>query len=235
MKRMSQYWLVAVFTLLVGVVGLTGEPFVPTASAAISPVDVQSFGATYGEWSARWWQWAISIPVAVNPILAPDGAIDCALGQTGNVWFLAGNFGNTSVRTCTIPAGKPLFFPVFNFVVFDPFTHETILDLRMQAAEPIDAATDLEATIDGKRAAKDLRAFRVQSPVFSTVIPTAPPPLPAPDPGPFLLSPGLHSTMVTDGYWLLLEPLKPGHHTINFKAKGSGGFSLDVTYNLTVQ
>jgi len=41
---------------------------------------------------------------------------------------------------------------------------------------------------------------------------------------------------VADGYWVMLPPLSAGSHTIHF-AGGftSSGFSLDVTYNITVQ
>ena len=133
----AKYCLVALFTILLGFVGQITGPTVPAAEAAGVVPAGPAYGAEYGEWSARWWQWAISIPVPVNPILS-DGPVDCTLGQTGNVWFLAGNFGGKSNRTCTIQ-DKPLFFPVFNFVAFDPFHYETILDLRKQAAPSIDA------------------------------------------------------------------------------------------------
>jgi hypothetical protein len=38
-----------------------------------------------------------------------------------------------------------------------------------------------------------------------------------------------HETAFSDGYWVMLNPLKPGAHTIRFK-----GGNIDVTYNLTV-
>ncbi|MFC9760077.1 hypothetical protein ACFU9B_44635 [Streptomyces sp. NPDC057592] len=34
--------------------------------------------------------------------------------QSSDVWFLAGTYGGRVVRRCTVPAGRPLFFPVFN-------------------------------------------------------------------------------------------------------------------------
>src|SRR4030081_3634226 len=76
---------------------------------------------TYGQWSARWSQWALAIPKGTNPLLDTTGA-KCAVGQGGPVWFLAGTFGSGSVsRSCTVPAGKALFFPVVNaFYVQEP-------------------------------------------------------------------------------------------------------------------
>ncbi|MEZ4673417.1 MAG: hypothetical protein R2932_04140 [Caldilineaceae bacterium] len=42
-------------------------------------------------WSAAWWQWAESLNSA--PILA-EGDVDCTLGQSGDLWFLAGTTGD---------------------------------------------------------------------------------------------------------------------------------------------
>ena len=53
------------------------------------------FGNTYGEWSARWWQWLVSIPADTNPNFS-SGNVDCTLGQSGPVWFL----GEASGTNC---------------------------------------------------------------------------------------------------------------------------------------
>src|SRR6266571_4753392 len=68
------------------------------------------------ELSAEWWQWAVSIPTSVNPQTDKTGE-DCMVGQRGATWFLAGVFGGgTATRTCSIPQGTMLFFPVINIV-----------------------------------------------------------------------------------------------------------------------
>jgi hypothetical protein len=41
--------------------------------------------------------------------------------------------------------------------------------------------------------------------------------------------------VATDGYWVLINPLPLGAHTISFGATSTAGFSLNVTYNITVQ
>jgi hypothetical protein len=71
---------------------------------------------TYGEWNARWWQWFFSVPASKNPGLATNGAVNCSVGQSGDVWFLAGYFlgSGSFTRSCTIPAGKALFIPLIN-------------------------------------------------------------------------------------------------------------------------
>jgi hypothetical protein len=39
----------------------------------------------------------------------------------------------------------------------------------------------------------------------------------------------------SDGYWLMLEPLPPGNHIINFGgASKDGTFQIDITYEIKV-
>jgi hypothetical protein len=104
-----------VLSLVLMVVGQAAGPLVSSATAnpgggpPVFPVEVQAFGASYGEWSARWWQWLLGIAADVNPNLDDTGA-NCGQGQAGNVWFLAGTFGGDPVtRKCTIPSNKHQF------------------------------------------------------------------------------------------------------------------------------
>jgi hypothetical protein len=82
----------------------------------VLPPNSHPFGKTYGEWNAGWWQWFFSVPASKNPGLATNGAVDCRVGQSGNVWFLAGQFQSSGsfTRSCTVPAGKALFIPLIN-------------------------------------------------------------------------------------------------------------------------
>ena len=59
----------------------------------VYPPGSNPLGVTYGEWTAKWWQWLLSIPGPVNPNLDTTGA-NCAQGQSGPVWFLAGRFSS---------------------------------------------------------------------------------------------------------------------------------------------
>ncbi|MGB8036221.1 MAG: hypothetical protein WCF03_20590 [Nitrososphaeraceae archaeon] len=45
----------------------------------------------------------LSIPRADNPAANPTGK-NCAQKQGASVWFLAGTFGGSAKRQCTIPA-----------------------------------------------------------------------------------------------------------------------------------
>jgi hypothetical protein len=115
------------------------------------PINSKPYGLTYGEWSAKWWQWAMSIPTKDSPIVDKSDA-KCAVGQNDpNVWFLAGTGGGEADRVCAIPAGKAIFFPVINvecsFTEFPDLKTES--DLRKCAMDDQDKVTNLLATVDG--------------------------------------------------------------------------------------
>src|SRR5437764_1403116 len=104
----------------------------------VLPPNAAPFGASYGQWSERWWQWVFSLPVGHHPLF--DTA-DVSAGQQGQVWFLGGNFtGRPETRNVSIPAGIALFFPVINRwadntdcsggqIVSDGFTEEFLREL----------------------------------------------------------------------------------------------------------
>ncbi len=203
----------------------------------VIPRDANAYGNSYGEWSAQWIQWALSIPAATNPVADTTGA-HCGEGQAGPVWFLAGTFSGAAVtRNCNVPAGKALFFPLesgaFGAGVFDceptaPGVACNLATLRMAAAASMDAVT-LEASLDGKPL-DDLHDQRVQSPVLTLTYPPG-----AVVPG---VAQGTYAPNVVDGYWLMLAPLRAGAHTLHFKSRVTGGVFagtvVEVTYHLTV-
>ena len=196
--------------------------------------DSQSFKDS----SAEWWQWALSIPVSENPLLDETGE-KCVVGQRGSEWFLAGNFaGGRTTRTCTVPEGKTLFFPVINSVNFDTpnvcgqgSQRIPVEDLRATSAAFIDGATNLSVEVDGEPI-EDLR--RVQSKVFEVALPEE---NVFDEPCAELggVPAGIYSPAVDDGYYVRLSPLEVGDHTLRIRAKNpSADFTLDVKYKLTV-
>ena len=116
--------------------------------------------------SAQWWQWAVSIPAAVNPLSDTSGEF-CMVGQRGSVWFLAGSTtGQFASRICSVPEGMPLFFPVINTVwINTPVCDGLVLsvaELRAKAAADIDGATGLAVLLDNSPVG-NLRAFARRS------------------------------------------------------------------------
>jgi hypothetical protein len=201
----------------------------------VFPSASHPYGNTYGEWSARWWQWTLSIPVATNPALDPSGA-NCAEGQSGQVWFLAGSFSGDFERACTVPPGRALFFAILNAAfgaaVGDceptkPGVPCDVTVLRADAAASLNSVT-LTASIDGVPLLK-LHDYRVQSPVFSVTLP---------EENILGVPSDTYAPMVSDGFWLMLAPLSAGAHTLHYKGTVTGGpfngFVIDGTYHLTI-
>ena len=120
--RDKKYWP-SVAASLASVFGLLASTIAPATQArgtpnpTVIPHTARPYGLSYGQWSARWWQFVFSIPAADNPQLHDD---KCEVGQSGPVWFLTGKFCVeescqsflSATRSCTIPAGKALFFPI---------------------------------------------------------------------------------------------------------------------------
>jgi hypothetical protein len=191
---------------------------------------IKHFGKSYNELAGDWWNWAVQFPFATSP-LNENGVVDCTRGQSGAIWFLAGNFGGESDRTCTIPSGKAIFLPVQNIVQFFEGEPEPggVDELRADANEAItNPVPSLNVTIDGG-VIEDLFAYRAQSPPGGFPLKV----------GPLFADFGLSPTpdsrdpAVADGYWILLAPLDKGAHEIHFSSH-SAAFDLEVTYHLTV-
>ena len=192
--------------------------------------------ASFKQLSAEWWQWVLSIPASDNPLLDNTGA-QCVVGQRGATWFLAGNLGGTTVRTCSLPEGTVLFFPVVNSVSFDTANacgqgpeKIPVKDLRATSAAFIAGATNVWVELDGK-AMRDVH--HVESQVFALALPEEnvfdpfcpPPGLPA----------GIYSPAVDEGFYVRLEPPGAGNHSLHIHAENpSADFTLDVTYHLTI-
>ena len=178
----------------------------------------------------RWWQHAASFSNALSPIADKSGA-SCQLGQNGKIWFLHGTSGNAGpvVRTCTIPTGKKLFFPIVNNVCI-PFPGETIEQNVQACKDFIDQVDVRELEVDGKERNRLIRR-RTQPSGFALTLPEDNifdfPDLKFDTPAGVYVG-------VADGFWALLKPLAAGDHTIHIKGGITGGFAVDVTYNLKV-
>ncbi len=237
------FWRRMVVVIVISV-GLIGAATIAGAQAGnpnpgVIPINAKPQGLSYGEWSARWWDWALSIPPSMNPVFDPTGAL-CTQGQSGHVWFLAETFGGSATRTCAVPAGTMLFFPILNGAfgsglgdcpAGNPGPGCSVPTLRALAAANVDPPVTLLVSIDGVPLT-GLSAYRATSPVFSYTVTSdnivgllVGVPLPG----------GTYSPVVSDGYWLMLAPLSAGVHTIFIKGISSGGLETDVAYNLTVQ
>lgn len=242
MERKALYRLLVLAVLAMALLGLNAHPAVAAdtdddLSPLIAPIRTEPAGQTYGRWAAEWWQWALGVPAAVNPLTDTTGE-HCAQRQVDKVWFLAGSFSpDPVVRNCEVPAGKSLFFPLIN-TVYGAFLNdppETRTDEFIRAAGSCTESAQISVWIDGFEIHRPLRFFTgasgSESPFFNLQLPpgnlfgvdeTAAPEL--------VLSPSAEQ-----GYYLFVRPLPPGAHTIRWIASGcSPGNSQDITYHLTV-
>ena len=197
------------------------------------------YGQSYSEWAADWWTWALAQPADVNPLLDTTGE-DCAQGQRGRVWFLAGTPGTPDPvsRTCTVPKGKALLFPVLNSfsgaTAGDSDEMKTEAYQRSLVTPALRAATDLHASIDGVDVRNIKARYFEESVVFRVVLPADNILGVGPDCTPMTVGAGCEIFPTVDaGYYLMVKPLRTGTHTINFGGTGVG-FSVDATYTIKV-
>lgn len=245
----------------------------------VIPPQARPHGHTYGQWNAKWWQWLLQTPFSQNPVFSdeavgkPDAPapVDCRAGQSGRVWFLGGTYQPTNApdvparadvyRTCSIPTGISLFFPLLN-TEFDNLgcptnTSFTAAQLRAAARLGIDdiVTGSLSATVDGIAVSgltNGRSKYRSPSPWFSYTLPAdnigtlicGGHPFPAGTRPPAVDS---HGGAIADGIYLMLAPLRPGTHTIHFGGEinipdapkpappqGPIDFIQNINYTITV-
>ncbi len=222
--------------LLVSLLSATpASVFAGNPNPGILPINSQPHGNSYGSWAAAWWQWALGIPEAQNPLLDTTGQY-AGVNQNGPVFFLAGTIQGSAERNVTIPAGKSIFMPVHNWIfgagVFDcdptvPGVTCDVPTLREKAAAATTSVQSMEVTIDGV-AVQKLQSYRAMSPdTFSVNFPVG---------AVFGIPAGTLSPHVADGYWLMLTPLTPGSHTIHVHVTNPDyGIEQDILDHITVK
>ncbi|MER8181993.1 signal protein [Kitasatospora sp. NPDC094015] len=168
----------------------------PSVRAKLSAADLQG----------RWWTWAASSVSDSNPVSDQDGHL-CAQGQTAGIWFLAGTFGGTVTRSCTVPAAVPVAFPLVNL-----FGKAADCSAFMASAQG-------SAILDGQ--ALEPERYEATAVQISAV-----------DGNP-LTQGGGHFRTQACGLWVQLEPLAPGSHTLGIRGS-SGSFAVTADYKLQV-
>lgn len=236
MVKINQIQINIAIVVLLLIISSVTIPSLPQSSLAenTSPrrvsLDSKPYGVSYPQWTAKWWQWALSIPLKDNPQNDPTGK-NCGLKQSGPVWFLVGTTGGLAERQCNIPAGKAILFPIINAECSykeNPGL-KTESELRNCAKSQVDQVTNLQVTVDGL-SIQALKNYRIQSPIFDITFP---------ENNIYGVSAG-PSKGVSDGYWVFLEPFSAGKHEIDFSgaavdytATGTQNFVTTAKYHLT--
>jgi hypothetical protein len=207
--------------LLAALAVLLGASAPAAAAPPLLPPDAMVNGRSQQDWSRLWWEWAGSFEQHDSPVADTTGAL-CGSRQSGDVWFLAGTYGTQrTIRTCRVPAGKHLFFPLINYVVAPRSGRgSNCASVTATAARITNPVAALVLEVDGVRhdgldkhrfATGDCFDLGARTPEKIRVFPAA-----------------------ANGYYVMLAPLPPGRHTLNF-----GGvlpsMMQAVTYTLVVE
>ncbi|MEZ5541212.1 MAG: hypothetical protein R3F42_04120 [Pseudomonadota bacterium] len=184
------------------------------------------------DYANAWWQWTVSMPDSESPVKDRTGA-RCGVNQAGPVWFLAGGYGSSKIRrSCTIPAGVHVFFPVINMLYYpgNADSELTCAEAKASAALNNQYLRSFKVVVDDHEYVNPV-FFRTASESCFDLI--------ARMPGSY--NPATVYPAATDGYWVMLKPLRPGSHRIAFRAEyhrpgGAYGSMLqDIEYRIEVK
>jgi hypothetical protein len=207
-------------------------------NSLVFPITAHPYGKSYAEWSTAWWDHVLSFDCTSNPLSDLTGA-NTGVNQTGPVFFLFGTPGGSATRTATVPAGKPILFPLVNCYWQNPCSTplgdnpapgQTMEEFLTEVcAFFMDDAGNFSCTLDGQ-SFTNLETYRATSDLWTYT-------------GNIDLAScfdgcinGEPQPAVADGYWIMLKPLDPGTHTLHFTGgMPEFGFLVDVTYTLTVE
>jgi hypothetical protein len=202
-------------------------------------------GKTISEWTQDWWKWIVTGPLdPFNPSDDTTGALSY-LNNGNPVFFLAG--GNpitgthvSETRYIVVPHDKPILVPVLNLLDFEgpgitpadnTIPLNDLVNQTLAAALPTLNKSSLNVVIDGK-SLEGLPNHLETTDFFSMGVVKPGSLLTSKDIG---IKPG--SVMTTDkaaGYWVMLEGLSKGVHTVSFGGTTTTGFSTQTTDHLIV-
>jgi hypothetical protein len=188
------------------------------------------YGRSYGNWTVKWWKWILSIPKSASPAVDPDGRYAYRKQRSNEVWFLAGKLGddntNLPTRYCTIPHGRSLLFPIINCESNQLENPElrSLHDIIEKVKNDEDTIIEKECYVDGK----SIPAQRVTSDpnIFELTLH---------EDNLFGVKRGGNTYASADGYWVFLQPLPLGHHTISFRGSCEYGRLISgANYHLKI-
>jgi hypothetical protein len=186
---------------------------------------------SWSDWSNMWWSWALAMPDGANAV---QGTAPMETNQSGDVWFLSGNLkGGTETRSVTIPQGKSVFVALLNFYAdttggYPPA--DSLMILANQLWTGSNATVSL-FEIDGKSV--DNIAANYYAPVTSFTNQNIPQKNVIGD-----MTYGkdkITSYAASCGYYMMIDGLSMGTHTIHFKASNLAPLNIEMTYNITVK
>jgi hypothetical protein len=192
----------------IGIVEQDGLTSAYAQADLVATPDSSPYGASYEEWAARYWQWVLSVPSDMNPIFDRDG-ITCDENQPdGDVWFLLGETEGIRERTCSVPEGRAIFMPIITIECNDAtFALGTDEEFAACVEDGLGDVTKVEATIDGTPIS-GLEDHKARTSVFEVQVPDL-----------NIVAGEGSVNMMTDGYWIMINPLPQGEHIIELRGE----------------
>lgn len=208
-----------------------------TYSDSINPgiysKDFSPFGIPYSEWIAKWWGYNVGISPVEHPRdhFSPER---CNLDQKQDdpIYYLPDNLSGEEERRCSIPAGMAILAPLITGTCWDDDTDpelKTETGLRDCSKEGQEFGI-VSATLD-RRELLDLEQYRMTSDVFNMTIPE----------NNAFQSPAGTFPAIADGFFVFLEPLPPGEHTLELQqsvlnpVQPEYNFASKTIYTLTAE
>jgi len=200
-SRNYHYELIGFFAFVVSISPVLSAAqlgFADELNPGLYSPDSNPYRTSFPIWTTKWWQWFIGIPNSQQPFPDTTGA-KCNTNQAGPVWYLVGSEGKVE-RNCTVPSGKAILFPILNTECSysESPTLKNEQELRKCAVEA-DKDAVLSASIDNL-AIKNVDKYKITSGLFNVTYPK----------DPVFPTNSNFSQAVSDGWFIMLEPLKPG-------------------------
>jgi hypothetical protein len=206
---------------------------------------LQGTGKPKNDWVIAWHAWFLGIGTNDNPSYGVPGygdrSVDYNQGryppqfqdEKGKVYFLAGAAGTKFTTRSIIPydTWQCILVPVYlmsgslkEFPGLDELGLQKLVDDDFAGAKLGDKDS-INATIDGQDLTGSIEQVKIYTP-FSVSLPD----------DNILRIGDLSIEMITNGYWLFLDPesLGPGEHILYVLGK-SKTYVTETTYNLTIR
>lgn len=155
---------------------------------------------TYADWAAEWLNWILSAPASSSPML-----VDACREQDAAIFNIPQTLPGTTLGISCETYGDQWLLSAGGAIVCDTIDHPgaTDEDLAACAEEGRTAYTAVSITIDGQPIA-DLDAYWVTSTPFDLTLPE----------DNVLGVPAQTTHAVGGGWFVLVQPLAPGVHTL---------------------
>lgn len=224
MKKLLYPGMLALFLVIGFLAACDKEDDAPLTVGKDQLID----GKSLQEWIIDWWQFLMSHDCASFPSAGAEI-------QAGSVHFLSGMVGTYELEI-DVRADQYILSPVINYINdypcpdpdYKPAPGQTLEEFLQQgAAQFVDLADDVSATLDGQslavgadqRLLTELFAFRGNPEIATCLDPCVT---------------GELQDAVSDGYWIMLRPLSRGVHILELHCTHPWTDPLNATITINV-